>query len=111
MDTSLDHFVVWQNIARFRSQLENGAEGNQRETLLKLLVEQEGFLGPYEYHQEITAYIVKLKEAIRTQLRTIALLKAQGQPIAEAEKKLCRLLDLLIVHERQLQIRGSSSAD
>jgi hypothetical protein len=103
VSVSIDHFVVRQNIARFRNELENGATGSKRATLLKLLVEQEDLLGrTYERHSEITAYIAKVKGTIQTQLETIALLKADGQSTDQAEKKLCELLDLLIVHEQLL---------
>lgn len=101
MSTCIDDFVVRQNIARLRNELENGAMVSKRPTLLKLLVEQQDLLGrTREYHSEVTNYIRKVKELIQTQLETIALLKAHGQPIDQAEKKLCELLDLLIVHEQ-----------
>jgi hypothetical protein len=96
-----DDFVVRQNVAHFRNELEHGATDSKRAILLKLLVAQEDLLGrTSELHSDITTYIVKVKQTIQKQLETIALLKAHGQPMDQAEKKLCELLDLLIVHEQ-----------
>jgi hypothetical protein len=108
VSTPIDHFVVRQNITRFRNELESGATGSKRATLLKLLVEQEDLLGrTHELQSEISAYIAKVKGTIQVQLETIALLKAHGQPMDEAEKKLCELLNLLMVHEQHCcKIRG-----
>jgi signal transduction histidine kinase len=96
----MDDFVARQNVTRFRNELENGAEGARRQTLLKLLIAEEERLGlTRERHDEINQQIVRIKAIISKQRETIDMLKANGHSMERAESSLANLSDLLAVHE------------
>jgi hypothetical protein len=93
-------FIAELNVARFRHQLENGAEGANHATLLRLLVEHLNLLGfSLEQLHEMDRQIARIKVMLATQVDLAATLQAHGQEMERAEAWLARILDLLIVHE------------
>lgn len=98
----MDNFVARQNVSRFRNELENGAEGARRQTLLKLLVAEEDLLGlTREQRDEVNQQIVRIKAIINKQRESVAMLKANGHSMERAESSLANLTDLLVVHEER----------
>jgi len=98
----MDKFIAEQNVARFRNELENGADGPQRSTLLRLLVEEEDRLGlTREQLEETQRQIERIKQVIAKQTETVAMLKANGHSMEKAERSLANLVDLVIVHEER----------
>lgn len=93
-------FVARQNVARFQSQLENGAEGKRRRTLVDLLVEEENKLGlTREQLEETDRQIVRIGEILAKQIEAVEQLKASGQSMERAERAISNLIDLLAAHE------------
>jgi len=98
----MDKFIAEQNVTHFRNELENGADGPRRSTLLKLLVEEENRLGlTRQQLEEMERQIERIKLVMAEQTETVALLKANGHPVEKAEKSLANLADLVIVHDER----------
>lgn len=100
----MEDFVARQNVEHFRNELENGAVGPRRLTLLKRLVAEEELLGlTRQQFDEINHQIARIKAIVAQQIETVAMLKANGHSVDEAERRLANLTDLLIVYEARLQ--------
>lgn len=93
-------YVAQENVRRFRYELENDAEGTRRDTLLRLLVEEENKVGlTYEQLDEMQNQIGRIKQIISTHLKTIAMLRAAGHSVERAEHSLANAIHLLAAHE------------
>lgn len=96
----MDKLIAQQNIAKLRQQLENGANGERRDTMLRLLVLEEDKLGlTHEQLDEMDRQIARMQQLVTTQLELIAALKTHGQSVERAERALHNIIDVLVVHQ------------
>lgn len=96
----MDKVIAQQNVSRFRQELENGANGERRNILLRRLVEEEDKLGLTEEQlDEMDRQIVRMQNLVNTQLEIIAAMKAHGQSLELAERALHNIVDILVVHQ------------
>jgi hypothetical protein len=106
------YYVAQENVRRFRRELQDGWEDPQRDMILRLLVEEENKVGlTYEQLDEVLRQIRRIKLVIRTQLDTIAMLKAAGHSVGRAERTLSNAYRFLLAHEAyRLKIEAALSA-
>jgi hypothetical protein len=96
----MDKFITQQNVSRLRQELENGANGERRDVLLRQLVEEQDKLGLTEEQlDEMDRQIARMQNLVNTQLEMIATMKARGQSLEVAERALHNILDILVVHQ------------
>ena len=96
----MDKFITQQNVSRLRQELENGANGERRDILLRQLVEEQDKLGLTEEQlDEMDRQIARMQNLVNTQLEMIATMKAHGQSLELAERALHNILDILVVHQ------------
>lgn len=96
----MDKFIAQQNVLRFRQELEDGANGERRDILLRQLVEEEDKLGfTEEQLDEIDRQIARMQNLVNAQLELIAAMKAHGQPLERAERALRNIREILVVHQ------------
>jgi hypothetical protein len=96
----MDKFITQQNVSRLRQELENGANGERRDVLLRQLVEEQDKLGLTEEQlDEMDRQIARMQNLVNTQLEMIATMKAHGQSLEVAERALHNILDILVVHQ------------
>lgn len=97
----INAFVDWQNLTRFRCELEKGVEnGPVRSLLLDLLVEQEKRVGMGEEQLEkVDRHIARLRQIIAGQVELIDHLRAKSLPTDRAEVVLDTLNDMMLVHQ------------
>ena len=97
---TVDTFVAQQNVTRLRHELENGASGQRRDTMLRLLVQEEDKLGlTQEQLTEMDRQIARMQQLVTAQLELIAALKAYGPSAEQAERALHNIIDVLVVHQ------------
>lgn len=96
----VDKFIAQQNVSRLRRELENGANGERRDVLLRQLVEEQDKLGLTEEQlDEMDRQIARMQNLVNAQLEIIATMKARGQSLELAERALHNILDVLVVHQ------------
>lgn len=96
----MERFIAQQNVANLRLQLENGASGERRDTILRLLVQEEDKLGhTQEQLDEMDRQIARMQHLVTAQLEMIAVLKTHGQSVERAERALHNIIDVLVVHQ------------
>lgn len=96
----MDKFAAQENVTRFRQELEDGVNGERRDMLLRMLVQEEDKLGfTEEQLDEIDRQIARMQDLVSTQLEMIAAMKAHGQSFDLAERALHNILDILVVHQ------------
>lgn len=96
----MDKLVAQENVSRLRQELENGANGERRDFLLRRLVEEEDRLGfTEEQLDEMDRQIARMQNLVNSQLNLIAAMKAHGQSLELAERALHNILDILVVHQ------------
>jgi regulator of replication initiation timing len=101
-----------ENVMRARRELESGWVDARRDMMLWLLVEEENKVAlTYEQLDEVLRQIGHIKQIIRTQLDTIATLKAAGHSMERAERILSNVFHVLFAHEAyRLKIEAALSA-
>jgi phosphoserine phosphatase len=106
------NYVAQENVRRFRRELEESWEDPRRDIILQLLVEEQNKVGlTYEQLNEVLRQIERIKQIIRTQLDTIAMLKAAGHPVERAEHVVSSAFRFLVAHEAyRLKIEAALSA-
>lgn len=97
---AVDTFVAQRNVAHLRHELENGASGERRDTMLRLLVQEEDKLGLTEEQLgEMDRQIARMQHLVSEQLELIARFKAYSQSVEQAERALHNIIDVLVVHQ------------
>jgi PAS domain S-box-containing protein len=104
----MDRFVARENIKHFRHQLEKGADGSTRASLLKLLVEEETRLGlTREQLNKLERHISRLSELTARQVELIDGLQSRGQPAERAQMVLETFNDLMATytaHQHRIKV-------
>jgi hypothetical protein len=96
----VNEFVARENLARFRSELEQGVGESVRSVLLDLLVEQESLFGlRHEQLDRVNRHIVRLREIIASQVRLIERLQSRGLALEKAQLVLDTLNDMMLTHQ------------
>lgn len=96
----MDKLIAQQRIANLRQQLETEGDVERRDTILRLLVQEEDKLGlTHEQLDEIDRQIARMQQLVSTQLEMIAALKTRGQSVETAERALHNVIDALVVHQ------------
>ncbi len=82
----MEKFVARENIRHFRHELENGVDQPRRETMLRLLVEEENALGlTREQLGKLDRHISRLSEIMARHFALMDNLRGLGQPTERAE--------------------------
>jgi hypothetical protein len=96
----MNEFVARENLARFRSEPEQGVGESVRGVLLDLLVEQEDLFGlRHEQLERVNRHIARLREIIASQVQLVERLQSKGLAIDRAQLVLDTLNDMMLAHQ------------
>ena len=102
----MDQFIARENIKHFRQKLESGVEQPRRETMLRILVEEENHLGiTHQQLGELDGHIARLAEIMARQVELIDNLAMCDQRVEQAKLILATMNDLMgtyIAHRRKI---------
>lgn len=108
----MDKFVAHENIKHYRRELENGVSEPTRATMLKLLVEEENYLGhTREQLGKLDRHISRLSEIMARHVDLMDKLQSMGQPSERASMVLATYNDLMAVYIAHRQTITASLAD
>ncbi len=95
----MEMFVARQNLAHYRHELEQGADGARRATLLRLLAEELNHLGlTAEQLGKIDRHIARLSEIMARQVELIDHLRLSGESVERPEVVLATLNDVMATY-------------
>jgi hypothetical protein len=95
----MDEFIARQNIIRYRRELECGADGARRSTLLQLLVGELGNLGLTHLQLvRLDHHIARLSELLARQVASIDEFRLRGEPVEQQETALASLNDMMVIY-------------
>jgi hypothetical protein len=97
--STMDNFIATENVRHLRRELENGAEPAKRDTMLRILVEEENKLGfTRELLGRLDHHISRLSEIMARQVELIDNLTSLGEPLERSQMILATLNDLMAAY-------------
>ncbi len=108
----MDRFIARENVKHYRRELENGVDGPARDTMLKLLLDEENHLGfTREQLNKLDRHIARLREIMARHVDLMDQLQSIGRPLERAPIVLATLNELMATYLTHRQSITKALAD